>query len=404
MILSLSYDRTVKLNRIKLENFRNHGFFALDLSGTGDITYLVGPNASGKTNVLEAIYILALTKSFRGQRLEDLISWSADYCRVSAEIDVAGSGGALKSGEKHNASPTSLEIFLGMPPNPRQSLKVNGVKKATADFIGNCGVVLFHPEDLNMLYLGPELRRRYLDMLLIQADRGYFRALARYRRILKQRNSLIKAINERRAHKNELEVWDAQLAESGAIIITERRKTVDFLNSKLGANYRRIAGNDDEARVLYRASLVGAISGQRVLSADTIARLLTADEAEIRAAFLNALNNALPTDLRAEVTTIGPHRDELEFTLNGRPLASHASRGEYRSLLLAVKMLEIEYLRQRRGTNPILLLDDVFSELDPKRQRQLTETIGDVQTIITASHPDDHVIASSRCNVIRIQP
>lgn len=403
----------MKLNRLKLENFRNHGSYELDLTEPGGITYLVGPNASGKTNILEAIYILALIKSFRGQGAEDLIGWGGRHCRVTAEISGStereDSAGSDEAGGDYSDI-TKLEVFLGIPPNPRQSFKVNGVKKSAADFIGNCRVVLFHPEDLNMLYLGPDLRRRYLDMLNIQADRRYYRALSAYRRILKQRNSLLKNINEGYASKDELEVWDGQLAESGATIIAERKKTVDFLNNGLGANYRGIAGNDDTASVSYRASaglFAGATATPSAAGAPGSVNGATpapADEPIIKKTFLNALKNALQTDLRAEVTTVGPHRDELEFILNGRPLATHASRGEYRSILLAMKLLEIEYLRTRSGTDPILLLDDVFSELDPERQKQLTEAIGGAQTIITASHPDDNIIARSHRSLVQVTP
>lgn len=417
----------MKLNKLILENFRNHGSFELDLSGADRITYLVGPNASGKTNILEAIYILALIKSFRGQGAEDLIGWGGSYCRVTAEledVDARAPGDWSMAGDlSMAANPRStdsarLEAFFGTPPNPRQSFKLNGVKTGAADFIGNCRVVLFHPEDLNMLYLGPELRRRYLDMLNIQANKKYYRALSTYRKILKQRNALLKAINEGFASEKELGVWDGQLAKNGAVLIAERAKTVAFLNAGLGGHYRRISGGDEPAAVEYKASTEQAqrpsaafvtnaphpnapppdVPAQSASSAK-----VAKDESAIENEFLDALRVSRKTDLRAEATTVGPHRDELEFSLNGRPLASHASRGEYRSILLSMKLLEIEYLRIHGGSNPILLLDDVFSELDPERQKQLTEAIGDAQTIITASHPDDNIIARSHRSLVQVK-
>jgi len=423
----------MKLNKLILENFRNHGSFELDLSGADRITYLVGPNASGKTNILEAIYILALIKSFRGQGAEDLIGWGGSYCRVTAEMedgDARAQGDLSMAANSRSADSTRLEAFLGTPPNPRQSFKLNGVKKVAADFIGNCRVVLFHPEDLNMLYLGPELRRRYLDMLNIQANKKYYRALASYKKILKQRNALLKAINEGHAGGAELGVWDGQLAKNGAVLIVERAKTVAFLNAGLGGHYRRISGGDELAAVEYRASAAGKGSGTHATPDTSVVNRVKGDsaggafianpmpdvpapsassakvakdESAIENEFLDALRAARKTDLRAEATTVGPHRDELEFTLNGRPLASHASRGEYRSILLSMKLLEIEYLRIHGGSNPILLLDDVFSELDPERQKQLTEAIGDAQTIITASHPDDNIIARSHRSLVQVK-
>jgi DNA replication and repair protein RecF len=381
----------VKLNRIKLENFRNHGTLELDFKGPDGITYLVGPNASGKTNILEAIYVLALIKSFRGKGGEDLIGWGGEFCRVTAETEVLGHDG--NTTEKMN-----LEAFYGLPPNPRQSMKINGVKKSAADFIGNFRLVLFHPEDLNMLYLGPDLRRRYLDMINIQLNRKYYRALSSCKKILKQRNALLKAINEGHASAGELDVWDGQLAQSGAVLMAERISTVKFLNERIGSFYGGISGRDDKAGVEYRpsASITGIVPDGAGDEA--------ADEAALEKSFLESLRAARANDLRAEVTTVGPHRDELEFTLNGRTLASHASRGEYRSILLAMKLLEIEYLKERGGETPVLLLDDVFSELDPDRQRQLTEAIKGVQTIITASHPDDNIIARTHRSLVQVKP
>jgi DNA replication and repair protein RecF len=382
----------MRLKKLKLENFRNHGSFELDFTGSDNITCLVGPNASGKTNILEAIYILALIKSFRGQGAEDLIGWGGSYCRVTGEIE---DGGTIET----------MEAFFGTPPNPRQSFKINGVKKGAADFIGNCRVVLFHPEDLNMLYLGPDLRRRYLDMLNIQANRKYYRAISSYKRILKQRNALLKAINESYAPEKDLDVWDGQLAANGAILISERAKTVDFLNTRLAEHYRRISGGDEIAAVVYRASAAGVIpwSSTTGIPAPENTNPGNREETVIENEFLDALRAVRKNDLRAEVTTIGPHRDELEFTLNGRSLQSHASRGEYRSILLSMKLLEIEYLRSHGGGDPILLLDDVFSELDPERQKQLTEAIGNAQTIITASHPDDNIIARTHRSLVQVK-
>ncbi|MBU0668059.1 DNA replication/repair protein RecF [Patescibacteria group bacterium] len=344
----------MRLQSLKLEKYRNYETLNMNFKDEENITTIIGPNAQGKTNILEAIYLLALTKSFRAAAQNELIRWGDEYCRVTGRFTEA-------DGAKE------LEIFLGNPPQPVRSLKINGVKTGSINFIGNCQIVFFHPEDLNMLYLGPDLRRRYLDILNVQVNPAYYAALRAYRRILKQRNSLLKSIKEGIAQRQDLDIWDQQLAAQGEILISQRRATGQYLSKEISEVYSRISQNKDNVEVIYRPSLDGH---------ETLAQ---------------ALKNSREKDINAQFTTVGPHRDDLEFRLNGRPLAAHASRGEYRSLLLAVKLLELNYYEEKTGEKPILLLDDVFSELDQTRQRMLLNSIKGYQTIITATHLEENV-------------
>ena len=215
------------LKRLTLENFRNYGSLDLrfdDEKEEKEVSFIIGRNAQGKTNILEAIYLLALTKSFRTSRQEDLIKWGCEYARVKGEFEER-----------------TLEVFLGNPPQPKRVLKKNDVKIGAENFIGNCQIVFFHPEDLNMLYLGPDLRRRYLDILNIQINKNYFRALRSFKRVLEQRNSLLKNINAGTGKESDLEVWDDQLAQHGDFLTEERRKTVEFLNLHVTDVYGAIA-------------------------------------------------------------------------------------------------------------------------------------------------------------------
>lgn len=390
----------MRLQKLTLENFRNYGKLELDFGASGSAgaggahgggtTYIVGQNAQGKTNILEAIYLLALTRSFRTSAQEDLVLWDKDFCRVRGEFESGTTKGT--------AAKTELEVFYGLPPHPKKSLKKNGVRISAENFIGTCKAVFFHPEDLNMLYLGPDLRRRYLDVLNLQVNKNYYRALRNYKRVLKQRNALLKEIKEGFAKKADLEVWNEQLVENGGILISERARTVIFLNEFLEDFYRQIAESKDKILISYKCLLSresgsarDGATGSRSAKIPEATDLCDLDAA--KKIFRAALNAAEKIDLKAEITTQGPHRDDLEFLLNGRPLQSSASRGEYRSLLLALKLLELKFFEDDTSSGatdkPLLLLDDVFSELDLHRQKMLLTAIAGHQTIITTTHLDD---------------
>ncbi len=374
------------LQKLTLEQFRNHQKFELEFKPTEPVTYIVGENAQGKTNILESIYILALIKSFRTNNHEDLIQWGTEFGRVKGFFvpDTDVNEHAANSFSSSQNQPLELEIFLGRPPHPGKVHKKNGVKISAANFIGSFQVVFFHPEDLNMLYLGPDLRRRYLDILNLQISKKYYQALRAYRRILKQRNSLLHQLKNGYAKPEDVQIWDEQLIENGSIIIQERAKSIDFFNQNLEQKYQQISQGNEKITAKYHHSLGDYFSLSSDENAAQILSLASLDQ--IKDAFEKALKKAKNKDFQSEHTSVGPHRDDLEFYLNGMPLARHASRGEYRSLLLSLKLLEIEFYQQKSGQKPLLLLDDVFSELDSSRQKMLLEAIRTHQTIITATH------------------
>ena len=363
----------MRLTHLTLENYRNYNQLALSFDPTEPLTCIVGENAQGKTNILEAIYLLALTKSFRTHDQKDVIQWGKEYARVKGAFEEIN-----KTVENVNTKPSSLnlEIFLGHLPHPEKVLKKNGVQVNAESFVGTCQIVFFHQESLSMLYLGPELRRHYIDVLNLQVNKKIWHILANYRRILKQRNALLKSgrdgLQSVSTASDNLRVWDEQLVEYGSLIITERSKTVHYFNQNLQKYYQKITNSEDVANVEYVSSIGAAEQNFE----------------SCKKAYRETMQQAYSKDLRMQYTTVGPHRDDVIFFLNKRKLACHASRGEYRSLLLALKLLELQFFEEQTGKKPLLLLDDVFSELDMNRQKMLLQAIVDHQTIMTTTHAD----------------
>ncbi|MFH1533662.1 MAG: DNA replication/repair protein RecF [Nitrospirota bacterium] len=342
----------MKLRKLQLENFRNYNRYEYEFPEDKNITILVGPNGKGKTNFLEAIYVLSLGKSFRTILQDDLIEWEFDYMRCKCETEIDG-------------EETSLEVFYSNYPRKQKGFKKNDVSMRNSEYIGNLITVLFHPEDLNMLYLSPSYRRRYLNILLSQVDKKYLEALTKYKKTLKQRNALLHAIREAKFTnkpmenlEKDLDAWDTELMEFGSIIIKKRKEFTQFLNKKLEKIYQSISGGKEKVEIQY-STIKGEYEAELTIRRDR--------------------------DIREAKTTLGPHRDDLKFFIDGKEILSSASRGEFRTLLLAIKLAEIQYIKEKTGRNPILLLDDVFSELDRKRGEHLLKSIKDCQTIITTT-------------------
>ncbi len=367
----------MKLTNLKLENFRNYSKFNYDFPDDKDLIVIIGPNGTGKTNFLEAIYILSLGKSFRSLDNDDLVGWESEYLRCTANATI-------------DEEDCHLEVFYSTAPVRRKNFKKNGVSMRNSEYLGNLLTVLFHPEDLNMLYLNPSLRRRYMDIVLSQTDKSYLLALTKYKKALKQRNALLGQIRE--AHFNgsrastpgsssesslleDLVAWDEEIVEYGTPIITKRLELTAFLNKNIEKIYSSISGEKERISIEYISKIVTPNS----FTTDSDHPLPPA----VSQLYADALTFRKKHDTFKAETSIGPHREDLVFFINGRNICTSASRGEFRTLLLALKLAEIEFIKEKTGKHPILLLDDVFSELDHDRQVHLLKAIKNCQTIIT---------------------
>ncbi len=345
----------MRLLALELTAFRNHERTALDLS-SASLHVFLGENASGKTNLLEAVEILSLLKSRRTDAEEDLVRWGDGFSRLTAALETGG-GDRL-----------ALEVVSELHPRRRKGCFVNGVRVSVADMVGQLPTVAFFPEDLGLFVGPPQERRRFLDQLLCQVSPDYLRALMEYQRLLKQRNALLKQ-GPARATAEALRPWDEAIAAAGGGIMTARLGLIETLNLSLAQECVSLGwGGGEDVRLAYEPS-VNAIG----------------DGAP--AALLSALTACRNRDLELQSTTVGPHRDDWEVRANGRPLHSFASRGQQRLCLVALIFLQVSYLHLRRGEKPIILLDDVFSEFDAGHQSLLLRALTDYQVLATTALP-----------------
>jgi DNA replication and repair protein RecF len=244
-----------------------------------------------------------------------------------------------------------------------------------------------------MLYLEPSLRRKYLNLILSQTDKFYLEALGNYTKILKQRNALLEEIAEEKSREDELDTWDEKLAEEGAVLILERKKLIKFFNGKIGGFYRKISGGKENLEIKYSSTTSDShAEGEPAAPpADRHESVIHGHDSpaddlhSIKKQYLKKLILKRDRDLRYGTTGTGPHLEDIKFYLNGKEISTFASRGEFRTILIALKMAEIEYTENKTKEKPVLLLDDVFSELDENRQSHLFDAIKSCQAIITAA-------------------
>ncbi len=366
------------LTRLALTNFRNYAHLELDL--TPGLTLLQGNNACGKTNLLEAIFYLATAHSPHAGAERELIRWGASdepipFARVETEV------------LKRNEMRTQLEIVLvqsgeeGKPPTGRvgKRIKVNGVSKRALDLLGELNVVLFLPEDLDLVFGSPGDRRRYLDTTLSQIDPRYGRALSKYNQVLEQRNSLLRDFRERPFNAGELAVWDEPLIAEGSYLIARRTETIDRYNQLAGDIHPRLTDAHEHLRLVYQPSV-------------TLDHGATA----VAECFARELQALRPRELGAGLTLVGPHRDDVRFFItrpndrNAMDAITYASRGQGRTIALSLKLAEVALMRAETNEEPVLLLDDVMSELDAPRRAALAQTVIDApQAVISATDLED---------------
>ncbi len=342
----------MKITNIEIKNFRNYPSLALEV--TSDMVVLSGPNAVGKTNLLESVYFASLFKSFRDDA-EFIFLKETNTAEIKMTIE--------HGGETH-----VLEVFLEKRDRIYANFKIDGVKKKRKEAQGYINVVIFEPTDVDLFTHTPESRRKYLNMVLSQKSAAYMDNLAQYKRVLQQKNKLLQDIRNKFAQPESINVWNDQLVQLGSEIVMERKNFINFLNQNISEVYTSISKFHRPVEVIYET-----LGGNSV--------------EDIQAEFRKQLEQMGQREVASASSLTGPHRDDFHLQSEGLYLTSFSSRGEQRSQVLALKILELEYLTKNDDT-PILLLDDVLSELDDTRRTFLLKYLqGKFQTFITTTHP-----------------
>lgn len=382
----------MRLVRLSLTNFRN--FARLTLDFPKPITLLQGGNAQGKTNLLEAIYYLATSRSPRASADREVVNWLAfeeplPFARLVADVVRGG-------------SPVRLEITLvqqanqgGNAPRFSKQVRINGVNKRALDLVGCLPVVLFLPRDIRLVTGSPAGRRRYLNVTLCQIDAAYCRALAQYERVLTQRNALLRELRERGSERGEeqLRFWDERLVTLGSLLTARRAALVEALDEEARRQHRELSAGRERLRLRYVSGITERLplAGQQLaLKLEGAMEPPTVDTDRIAALFQERLRAMRSREIAAGMSLLGPHRDDVHFLIEGRDLRAYGSRGQQRTAALALKLAEVTVMSRELGEPPLLLLDDVMSELDDARRRALLALLTSVpQAIVTATDWED---------------
>ena len=338
------------IESIELKNYRNYDSLFLQFDKGTNIFY--GDNAQGKTNILEAVYLCGTTKSHRGSKDREMIQFDADEAHIRMFVKKEG---------------ISRRIDMHLKKNKTKGIAVDGIPiRKAGELFGILNLVFFSPEDLNIIKNGPGERRRFMDLELCQLNKLYLSDLSSYNHVLNQRNKLLKDLSFQPSLLNTLDVWDEQLARYGASIIQGRKKFIEEMNGIITEIHRNITGGKEEIRLLYEPS----VSEEN---------------------FLSVLLRNREKDCRFKLTSEGPHRDDLCVKINGMDIRKYGSQGQQRTAALSLKLSEIYMVKKRIKDMPVLLLDDVLSELDSSRQNYLLNSISQVQTMITCTGLDDFI-------------
>ena len=379
------------LRSLQLTNYRNFRRLALTLDDQP--TIIQADNAQGKTNLLEAVELLATTKSARAGSDRELIHWA-----VASPVDdlaAAEAFGRISAVVAHPGGETKADVVIrvlegsaddGAGASVSKSFRVNGLPRRALEFVGEINVVSFSPEDVALVGGPPAGRRRYLDVTNGQMSGRYLRALQRYNKVLVQRNQLLRQMREHGGGQDHtLPVWDQELATTGAFILQERARSVTGLAVFADRWFRELGGWGQQLQVGYRPALPEEQSVVlHSVPAETDAAL-----GGIHSAFIQALERGRQRDVAAGMSLIGPHRDDLCFVVDGIDMNVYGSRGQQRLAALSLKLAELDLLAARVGSRPILLLDDALGELDGAKQAAvLRVAAGGGQTLLTVTHAD----------------
>lgn len=338
------------VKKIELLNYRNYEYLNIDFNSGINILY--GDNAQGKTNILEALYMSGTSKSHKNAKDKETIRFGQEEAHIKTIV--------IKNSIEY-------KIDIHLKAHKLKGIAINGVpiKKAT-ELFGVLNIIFFSPEDLNIIKEGPSERRRFIDMELCQLDKVYLHNLTSYNKALTQRNKLLKDIIDKPSLKDTLDSWDEQLIRYGTEIINRRKKFIDDLNEVIFLIHKKLSGNKEELTITYEPDV-------------------TVNN------YKNALTDARKKDERFLTTSVGPHRDDMAFLIKNVDLRKYGSQGQQRTAALSLKLSEIELVKSIIKDEPVLLLDDVLSELDKNRQNQLLGSLDKTQTIITCTGLDEFI-------------
>ncbi len=379
------------VRHLSLTNYRNYGRLELDLSPGSTLLY--GSNAQGKTNLLEAIYYLATTRSPHAEQEQQLLNWDADDPTQPIVVGRLTASVVAQGEERQLEIRLIKEQKLGQSSFRREAL-INRRKVRLMDFLGNLRVVLFLPEDIQLVTGTPSQRRRYLDITLCQVDAIYCQALSQYNKLLEQRNALLRQLAEGQSSKELLPIYDEKLVHWGSLIFARRALFCQEMGREAQRiHYESLTDGVESIRLHYLPRLLG--NGQRRNGvAEPLAELGSwlqmggIDQEAIRTRFTRELQTAVPQDIARGVSSVGPHRDDWLLEVNGRHLGHYGSRGQQRSAILSLKMAEIQWMTQVTQETPVLLLDEVVAELDAQRRSLLLYYVKQAaQALLTATDP-----------------
>jgi DNA replication and repair protein RecF len=376
----------MRLNHLTLHNFRN--YVRLDLDLAAGITMLVGDNAQGKTNLLEAIYYLATSRSPHAGSDREVVNW---LVAEDEPLPYTRLVGRVSRGSSQQAIEITLTQLAENGTRYRKQIRINGVSKRAMDLLGHLNVVLFLPQDIELVSGSPSGRRRYLDVTLCQIDPAYCRHLSHYNQIVTQRNALLRDLRERSGDPGQLAFWDGKMADHGAYLAHRRRGTVEALDRLAHSVHGQLTAGQEQLHLRYEPSLeAGEEAGANVL----------------RQVFLTQLADQRQREIAAGMSLSGPHRDEMRFLIDGVDAGVYGSRGQQRTAALALKLAEVDLMRQETGEHPVLLLDDVLSELDGHRRSFLMRALeeGPQQSVITTT--ELHALPEAflqRCQLWRVR-
>ena len=354
------------VSHLSLINFRNYHRLDMDMPPGPLVFY--GDNAQGKSNLLESVYLLCLAKAYRASSDREAISKTATEDSAHAQVS---------STVQRNQDRVRILVDMrldssesdGSPPHLRKEIRVNGIPRPASDLVGTVNAVLFDAADIQLVAGPPVGRRRFLDILISQMDRNYLRALQRYQKVVYQRNHLLRLLRDGRASPGELDFWNEAIVQDGTLITLKRRQVIQDLRLLMEDVHRQLTGNDEELAADYASSI--PLDG--------------VDDGEIRHAFEGALEAGREREVSLGSSQWGPHRDDVRLLIRGMEAATYSSRGQARTVAITLRLAEGMLLERERRESPILLLDDVLSELDPSRRQRLLEYVSRSQQAFISS-------------------